>query len=185
MNVNRWLGLLIGLLAGMFLCCAGTAVILSLGGTSSLSSSSAPALSVVPSNATLDVAIDEAYLSRTLAQNAKGFPSPWPVVGGRMNIKPGNQATFDVLVDGPLGRMTVAGRLTFGVAQGRLLVRITEVKLGAVPVMGLMNMFVPGLETQINARANQQLQERTAGAGVTLLGVTTDEQFLRFYFTGQ
>jgi hypothetical protein len=188
MNVNRWLGLLIGLLAGMFLCCAGTAVILSLGGTSS----TAPALSVVPSpegdlrsNATLDVAIDEAYLSRTLAQNAKGFPSPWPVVGGRMNIKPGNQATFDVLVDGPLGWMTVAGRLTFGVAQGRLLIRITEVKLGAIPVTGLMNMFVPGMEAQINAKANQQLQERTAGAGVTLLGVTTDEQFLRFYFTGQ
>ncbi len=181
MNVNRWLGLLIGLLAGMFLCCAGTAVVLSLGGTPS----SAPAPSVVLSNATLDVAIDEAYLSRTLAQNAKGFPSPWPVLGGRMNIELGNQATFDVLVDGPLGRMTVAGRLTFGVTQGRLRIHIAEVKLGAVPVMGLMNMFVPGLETQISAKANQQLQDRTAGARVALLGVTTDEQFLRFYFTGQ
>jgi hypothetical protein len=181
MNVNRWLGLLIGLLAGMFLCCGGTAVILSLGGTSS----SVPALSVVPPNATLDVAIDEAYLSRTLAQNAKGFPSPWPILGGQMNLQPGNQAAFTVLVDGPLGRMTVAGRLTFGVAQGRLNIHITEVKLGAVPVTGLIEFFVPGLETQINAKANQQLQERTAGAGVTLLGVTTDEQFLRLYFAGQ
>ena len=180
MNVNRWLGLLIGLLAGMFLCCAGTAMILSLGG-----GSPEPALSVVPSNATLDVAIDEVYLSRTLAQNAKGFPSPWPVLGGQMNLQPGNQATFTVLLDGPLGRMTVTGRLTFGVAQGRLNIHIVEVKLGAIPVTGLIEFFAPGLETQINAKANQQLQERTAGAGVTLLGVTTDEQFLQFYFTGQ
>jgi len=181
MNVNRWLGLLIGLLAGMFLCCAGTAVILSLGGTAS----PVPTLSVVPSNATLDVAIDEAYLSRTLAQNAKGFPSPWPILGGQMNLQPGNQATFTVLVDGPLGRMAVTGRLTFGVTQGRLNIHIAEVKLGAIPVTGLIEFFVPGLETQINAEANQQLQERTAGAGVTLLGVTTDDQFLRFYFTEQ
>ena len=103
----------------------------------------------------------------------------------RSNIEPGNRATFDVLVDGPLGRMTVAGRLTFGVAQGRLIIHIAEVKLGAIPVTELIESFVPGLETQINAKANQQLQERTAGAGVTLLGVTTDEQFLRFYFAGQ
>ena len=180
MNVNRWLGSLIGLLAGMFLCCAGTAVILSLGG-----GSQEPALSVVPPNATLDVAIDEAYLSRTLAQSAKGFPSPWPVLGGQMNLQPANQAAFDVLVDGPLGRMTVAGRLTFGVVQGRLNIHIAEVKLGAIPVTGLIEFFAPGLETQINAKANQQLQERTAGAGVTLLGVTTDGQFLRLYFSGQ
>ncbi len=181
MNVNRWLGLLIGLLAGMFLCCAGTAVVLSLGGASS----PAPAPSVVPPNATLDVAIDEAYLSRTLAQNAKRFPSPWPVLGGQMNLQPGNQATFSVLLDGPQGRMTVTGRLTFGVTEGKLNIHIAEVKLGAIPVTGLIEFFAPGLETQINTKANQQLQERTAGAGITLLGVTTDEQFLRFYFTGQ
>ncbi len=180
MNVNRWLGLLIGLLAGMFLCCAGTAVVLSLGGASS----PAPALSVASPNATLDVAIDEAYLSRTLAQNAKGFPSPWPVLGGQMNLQPGNQASFSVVVDGPLGPMTVTGRLTFGVTQGKLNIHIVEVRLGAIPVTGLIEFFAPGLEAQINAKANQQLQERTAGAGITLLGVTTDEQFLRLYFTG-
>ena len=80
--------------------------------------------------ATLDVAIDQAHLSRTLAQNARGYLSPRPIHGGRMDVRLGNQATFDVLLDSPLGRMTVSG-------------------------------------------------------GVALLGVTTDEQFLRFHFTGQ
>jgi hypothetical protein len=136
-------------------------------------------------SATLDVAIDEAYLSRTLAQNARGYPSPWSIAGGRMNLRSGNQATFDVLVDSPLGRMRIGGTLTFGVVRGRLLIHIAEVKLGAIPVTGLVGTFAPDLETQINATANQQLQERTTGAGVTLLSVTTDEQFLRFYFTGQ
>jgi hypothetical protein len=102
-----------------------------------------------------------------------------------MNLRPGNQATFDVLVDSPLGRMRIGGSLTFSVVSGRLVIHIAEVKLGAIPVAPLMSTFAPDMETQINAKANQQLQERTAGAGVTLLGVTTDEQFLRFYFTGQ
>ena len=180
MSTDRWLGLLIGLLAGMFLCCAVTGLVLALGGGSPASQSA-----TIPPGATLDVAVDEAYLSRTLAQNARGYPSPWPVVGGRMDARPGNQATFDVLVDSPAGQVKVSGRATFAAVQGRLVIRIAEVKLGAIPVTPLASVFAPNLDAQINAKANQQLQERTAGAGVTLLGVTTDEQFLRLYFTGQ
>ena len=180
MSTDRWLGLLIGLLAGMFLCCAVTGLALALGGGSPASQSA-----TIPPGATLDVAVDEAYLSRTLAQNARGYPSPWPAVGGRMNVQPGNQATFDVLLDSPAGRVKVSGRATFAAVQGRLVIHIAEVKLGAIPVTPLASVFAPNLDAQINAKANQQLQERTAGAGVTLLGMTTDERFLRLYFTGQ
>lgn len=180
MNTDRLLGSLIGLLAGMFLCCAFTGLALALGG-----SGSPATLAQAPSGATLDVAIDEAYLGRTLAQNARGYPSPWPIVGGRMDLRPGNQAAFDVLLDSPLGRIKVSGRVAFATVQGKFAVHIAEVRLGAIPVTPLMGLFASDLDAQINAKANQQLQERTAGAGVTLLGVTTDEQFLRLYFTGQ
>lgn len=180
MNTNRLLGLLIGLLAGMFLCCACAGLTLALGGASPASPSTEP-----PQGATLDVAIDEAYLSRTMAQSARGYPSPWPILGGRMDVKPGNQATFDVLLDSPMGRMTISGRVTFVVAGGKLVIHIAEVRLGAIPVTPLVGLFAPDLDGQINGQANRQLQERTQGAGVTLLGVTSDEQFLRFYFTGQ
>jgi hypothetical protein len=182
MNTDRLLSVLIGLLAGMFLCCACAGLTLALSGRPS-SLGSGP--SATPPGATLDVAIDEAYLSRTLAQNARGYPSPWPIVGGQMDVKPGNQAKFAVVVDSPLGRMQVAGQLTFSAVSGRLLIHIAEVKLGATPVTPLVGIFAPDIEAQINAKANQQLQERAGGAGVTLLGVATDEQFLRFYFTGQ
>jgi hypothetical protein len=182
MNTDRLLGLLIGLLAGMFLCCAFTGLTLALSG-------GAPAVQSAtggpPAGATLDVAIDEAYLSRTLAQNARGYPSPWPILGGRMDVRPENQATFDVLLDSPLGRMTVSGRATFTSAQGRLAIHIAQVKLGAIPVTPLVGLFAPDLDAQINGQANRQLQERTREVGITLLGVTTDEQFLRFYFTGK
>lgn len=180
MSADRLLGLLAGLLAGMFLCCAVTGLTLALGGSAPALQSATP-----PAGATLDVAIDEAYLSRTLAQNASGYPSPWPILGGRMDVRPGNQATFDVILDSPLGRMTVSGRAAFAAAQGRLAVHIAQVKLGAIPVTPLVGLFAPDLDGQINSQANRQLQERAQGAGVTLLGVTTDEQFLRFHFTGQ
>ena len=180
MNTDRWLGLLMGLLAGMFLCCACAGLTLTFGGASPAAPSATP-----PQGATLDVAIDEAYLSRTLAQNARGYPSPWSILGGRMDVKPGNQASFDVLLDSPLGPTLVSGRLTFEVEQGQLIIRVAQVRLGAVPVTPLVWLFTSDLEEQINAKANQQLQERTAGARVTLLGVTTDEQFLRFHLTGQ
>lgn len=180
MSTDRLLGLLVGLLAGMFLCCAIAGLALALGGSAPTSPPAGP-----PAGATLDVAIDEAYLSRTLAQNARGYPSPWPILGGRMDVRPGNQATFAVLLDSPMGRMTVSGRATFASAQGRLAVHIAQVKLGAIPVTPLVELFAPDLDAQINSQANRQLQERTQGAGVTLLGVTTDEQFLRFHFTAQ
>jgi len=186
MNTDRLLGLLIGLLAGMFLCCAFTGLTLALGGGApSQGRGEVPSPSSPPAGATLDVAIDEAYLSRTLAQNARGYPSPWPILGGRMDVRPENQATFDVLLDSPLGRMTVSGRATFTSAQGRLAVHIAQVKLGAIPVTPLVGLFAPDLDAQINGQANRQLQERTREVGITLLGVTTDEQFLRFYFTGK
>ncbi len=180
MNTDRLLGLLTGLLAGMFLCCACAGLTLALGGASPASLSAEP-----PQGATLDVAIDEAYLSRTLVQSARGYPSPWPILGGRMDVKPGSQATFDVLLDSPMGRMTISGRVTFAVAGGKLVVHIAEVRLGAIPVTPLVGLFAPDLDGQINGQADRQLQERTQGAGVRLLGVTTDEQSLRFYFTGQ
>jgi hypothetical protein len=182
MNTNRLLGWLIGLLASTFLCCACTGAILALSGQSPTSKVEGP---TSPPSGTLDVAIDEAYLSRTLAQNARGYPSPWPITGGQMDVLPGNQATFDVVVDSPLGGMQVSGRMTFGVARSQLIIHIAEVRLGAFPLTPLMRWFAPDLETLINAKANQQLQERAGGAGVTLLGVTTDDEFLRFSFTGQ
>ena len=185
MSTDRFLGLLVGLLAGMFLCCAFTGLTLALGGGAPAQGRGEVSSPSSPAGATLEVAIDEAYLSRTLAQNARGYPSPWPILSGRMDVRPGNQATFDVLLDSPLGRMTVSGEATFAVAQGRLAVHIAQVKLGAIPVSPLVGLFAPDLDAQINSQANRQLQERAQGAGITLVGVTTDEQFLRFHFTGQ
>jgi len=183
MNTDRILGALIGLLTGMFLCCLSTGILLAL--NTGTPAASPPLAGSPPVNATIDVAIDEAYLSRTMAANARGFPSPLPIVGGRMDVQPGNQATFDALLGSPVGRLLVSGRLTFAVERGQLAIHIVEARLGAITVTPLMGLFAPNIDAQINAQANQMLQERTKGAGVTLLSVATDDQFLRFYLTGQ
>ncbi len=180
MNTNRLLGLLIGLLSGMFLCCAGTAIALALGG--GLGGSSSPA---APSDATLQVDVDNAYLNRTFVQNAQGFPSPWPIVAGLMQLRPGNQATFDTRVDSPLGRIAVSGRLTFAVDGGRLLIHVAEIKLGAVPITPLVGLFVTDLDDQINSKVDEQLLARTGAAHIKLVGIVTDERAMHLYFAAQ
>ncbi len=180
MNTNRLLGLLIGLLSGMFLCCAGTAIALALGGGGARPSSPA-----APSEAILQVDVDGAYLNRTFVQNAQGFPSPWPIVAGLLQLQPGNRATFDTRVASPWGRVAVSGRLTFAVEGGRLLIHVAEIKLGAMPITPLLGLFVPDLDEQINSKANEQLLARTGAVHIKLVGIVTDQQAMHLYFAGE
>jgi hypothetical protein len=66
MNTDRLLGLLIGLLAGTFLCCAVTGLTLALGGGSPVAPSAQ-----IPPGATLDVAVDEEAGRQTWRGNEK------------------------------------------------------------------------------------------------------------------
>ncbi len=98
---------------------------------------------------------------------------------------PGNQATFDTRVDSPLGRIAVSGRVSFAVEADKLLIHVAEIRLGALPITPLVELAVPDLDDQINAKANQQLVDRAGAAHLKLVGIATDEQALRLYFASQ
>ncbi len=177
---DRMLAALIGVIAGMLVCCCSGGLLMAAG-----SSSSGLELAKPPANATIEAQITEAYLNRTFLQNATGFPSPWPLQSGQIDVLSGNRMKFVARVQSPLGEMTVNGMVTLTARDGQLVIRLADVRLGQLPVTAMMQLFLPGLEAQINELANQQLRDRTALAKVTLVGVTSDDTQLRFFLTGE
>lgn len=179
---DRPLVALIGLIAGMLVCCCSGGLILALG------SGGAPvevAQSAVPPNAPIEADIAESYLNRTFLQNAAGYPSPWPLRGGQLDVLPGNRIKFTAQLESPLGELTANGVVIIVARDGQLDIRIAEVRLGQLPVTALMQLFAPDIGAQVSAQANQQLRERTALAGVQLVGVASDDTQLRFFLAAK
>lgn len=180
---DKTLVMVIGLLAGMLVGCMGGAVLIAAGSPSPVAPVAAPPFA--PGQAMIEADIAEQYLNRTFLQNAAAYPSPWPVQNGQLDVLPGNRLRFIAQVKSPLGVLMISGTITMIAHDGELQMRIAEVRLGQLPVTGLIRIFQPGLENQINAQANRQLRERTALAKVKLIGVTSDETQLRFFLAGQ
>jgi hypothetical protein len=177
---DKTLVALIGLIVGMLVCCCSGGVFMAAG-------SSSPAVDVTPftGSATIEADVTEQYLNRTFMQNAAGFSSPMPLQSGQLDITPGNRMRFVVQVQSPLGEMTINGLVTLAAQDGQLVIHIADVRLGQLPVTALMQLFAPDMEAQINEQANKQLQDRTALANVTLVGVSTDDTQLRVFLTGK
>jgi len=179
---DRTLAVLIGLIAGMLVCCCSGGLLIAAGSSGTAVD---VAQSPAPTDAGIRADIAESYLNRTFMDNAAGYPSPWPLKAGRLDVLPGNQMKFIVQVESPLGLMTVNGLATLTARDGELVIRIADVRLGQLPVTALMQAFQPDMEAQINEQANQQLRERTQMAQVKLLAVTSDDTQFQFFLASE
>lgn len=177
---DKTLAALIGLVAGMLVCCCSGGLLLATGTAGPAIDADRP-----PANATIEADVAEAYLNRTFMQNAAGYSSPWPLQSGQLDVLPGARMSFVTQVASPLGLMTINGLITFAARDGQLVIHIADVRLGQLPVTTLMQLFAPGMEAQINAQANQQLRERSAQANVALVGVSSDDTQLRFFLAAK
>ncbi len=173
---DKTLAVLIGLIAGMLVCCCGSGWFLASGSVSPLAEPSQ-----APAGAAIEAAIAESYVNRTFVQSAADYPSPWPVYGGLVDVLPGNRVRFTVQVESPGGLVTVNGMITLAARDGNLVIRVADVRLGQLPVTALARPFLADLEAQVNQQANRQLRERMAQAGMTLAGVSSDDTQLRFF----
>ena len=180
MRSDKVMALLIGLLAGALLCCAGSGVLLALSPAQAAVEGWAPA-----ADAVIQADVTEAYLNRTFLSYTASIPSPLPIKAGHLDVLPGNQMAFTAQMQSPLGLLTAKGIATIVARDGRLHIGVSEVHLGPVPVTLLMRLTQPGLETQINAMANDQILSRLGQANLTLAAVTSDEGQLHFYFTSR
>ncbi len=171
---------LIGLVAGMLVCCCSGGVLLAV-------SSGSPEIGVtaLPATGTIEADLAEAYLNRTFLDNTRAYPSPWPIQAGQLDVRPGNRMDFVVQVASPIGPLTINGIVTLAAREGRLVIRLADVRMGALPVTALAPIFQPDIEARINEQANRQLEERTALAKVQLVGVTSDDTQLRFFLAGK
>jgi hypothetical protein len=88
-------------------------------------------------------------------------------------------------VETPVGAMTARGLVSVAAEKGRLRIRLVDIRLGQLPITGLLKLFVPTMESDINEYANSLLIDRTATAKVQLLGVRSDEDTLKFYLAGE
>ncbi len=132
-----------------------------------------------PPDYDIEVIIEEDYINRSMSDNLSGSPSPVPVLGAHLDVRPGGQADFIAQVElGPFQPVihgTVALRAT---PNGQLEVEIVDVRLGYLPV----TMFIPsGPIDQMNADINKMMLERAGGMQARVVGVGGDETTLRFY----
>lgn len=177
-RLNRTLGCLLGGILGLlFTICLGIGGLLLLDETEVIVAPTSP-----PTIYDVEAIIEEDYVNRTMLATTADVPTPFPVIAGHMDIQPGGFGDFVVKVEigpfRPIVRGTVALRAT---DDGQIEVILTQVQLGFLPVTA----FVPADTLDaVNESVNQQLTERTAAAGVRLIGVTSDETTLRFYLVG-
>ncbi len=178
MDTDRLLGCLLGLCLGLLLICCPGGLWLALSGGGQVSGDFAPP----PTEVSVEATITEDYLNRTLMEQMAGYPSPWPVVAGKVDVLPGNRLAFAVQTQVNEGlRLTFEGIITLAAQDGQLVIRIRQVRCGLLDLTSLMKQVRPEVEAQVNERANQQLRERAGRAGLTLVGVSTDDQQATFY----
>ena len=134
-----------------------------------------------PANAVIEAAITEEYVNRAFMQNVAGGDTAWSIEDGRVDVLPGNRIEFTAKVGSPAGIMLVKGAVNMTVKDERLAIRITDIRLGQLPLRGLLKPFLASIETSVNAEANKQLSARLEQAKVRLVGMTTDETHLRFF----
>ena len=176
---ERIVASLIGLIAGLLLFCLGALLLMASGSQPAALAESAPA------EAEIQADISEAYLNSIFLADAATYPSPWPLEGGQLDLLPGNLIGFAAQVQSPLGSLTVKGTATIVARDGQLQIGIAEVRLGPMPVAVFMRLVQPELESQLNSQANQQLLQRTAEAGLTLLALTTDDSQMHAYLAAK
>ncbi|MHB0875006.1 MAG: hypothetical protein ACYC5O_03055 [Anaerolineae bacterium] len=176
MKTERLIVLLIGLIAGLLLCCSCIGVYLALG-----DSAATPIEVAAPATTAIQADLSEAYLNRMFLSNTASFNSPVPITGGQIDVQPGNRIAFAVDLDTPLGAITATGAVTITVRDGLLDIHIEQVNLGRLPVTRLMRLFRPTTEAEINAEANRQLLERASQAKLGLEALTTDDTTLHVY----
>jgi hypothetical protein len=177
---DRNIALLMGVIAGMLLCLiAGLFSIAAGSPAEDVESAQAPA------GAVIEAAITEAYVNRAFVQNVASGTGSWSVDDGRIDILPGSRVQFTARIGSPLGKLMVEGAVTMAVKDERLAIRIVDARLGQLPLIGLLKPFLPSIESRIDEEANRQLSERLAQANVRLIGVTSDDTYLRFHLAGQ
>jgi hypothetical protein len=176
---ERIVVLLIGLLAGLLLCCLA-------GGLTALSGSEVEPLEVAaPADVGIQADLSEAYLNRMMLENRDSYPSPYPIEDGSLDLQPGNRIGFAVQIRTPAGKLNAVGTITLIIEDGKLRLTVAEVRLGSVPVTFLMRLAQPALEARINAMANEQLLERTGRAKVKILAITTDDSRMHVFLAAQ
>ncbi len=171
---DRTLGCLLGAILGMLLTCLLALGVLALTGDDTPVSGPPP-----PSVYDIEAIVQEDYINRTFLESTASLPQPVPLTAGHLDVRPGANADFAVQSQlGPL-QPVFRGSVSFRATEsGDLRITLTEVRVGHLPV----TMFVPsGLLEEINQDVNRQLNERTGATDVRLIGVTSDENTLRFY----
>ena len=161
----------------LFSCCLGVAVLALLGGS--------PEVAMVqpPTEYDIEAIVEEDYINRTMLDNADSIPMPLSMVAGHLDIHPGGLGDFTVQMElGPL-RPVFEGTVTLrATEEGWLEVEVVEVRAGYLTV----TPFVPsGLTAEVNQAVNQMFAKRTAGTGVRLVGIASDDTTLRFYLVSE
>lgn len=177
MPSNRTLGCLLGGIVGMLLTlCVGIAMV-----ALSPAQDAPPEGPPAPASYDVEAVIEEDYINRTFLEAAATMPQPVPLTEGNLDLRPGGRGDFAVRAEvGPL-RPVIRGTVLFrATADGDLQVILHAVRVGRLPVTGL----VPeGVLEDVNEDVNRQLEERAGGAGLRLVGVTSDDTTLRIYLS--
>jgi hypothetical protein len=173
---DKTIALLLGLVAGMLLCCVATLPLLAA------ATRPAPAAPITPpADAVIEAALSEDYINRVFVRQALDQLGSLAPDEAQVDVTPGGRLTFVAHVPSPLGRLSVKGAVDIVVKDERLALRIAAVNLGQMPLAGLLRPLLPALESRLNDEANRQLMARAGPLKLRLIGVSSDETTLRFY----
>ncbi len=179
---DKTIAFLIGVIAGV-LACLVIGLFFVAAGAPAKETDSAPA--TPPAEAVIEAAIAEDYVNRAFMESIVGSTGDWKIEGGRVDIQPAGRIEFSAKIGSPIGSAIIKGVVRITVRDEKLNIHVAEVRLGQLPLTGALRPFLPTLESQINDEANRQLRQRADKAKVKLVGVTSDDDHLRFHLAGQ
>ena len=176
---ERTIVLLMGLIAGILLCCLVSLLTLALEPPpAGPGEAAAP-----PASLAVEVVLSEGFLNRAAQQALEEADLPWEVGDLALDVRPGGRIDFAARVEPPLGPVAVRGTTRLVTQGGRLAVEFAALRAGDLPLMLLARPFLSEIEAQINQEANAQLAERAGRAKLRLAGIGGDERQLILYFS--